>query len=283
MFKQKIILAGMLAAVLPGAALAADEVTMHKEDKHVIPPSAHTLTGNAGLFSQYIFRGLTQTNEKPALQGGFDYSHSAGFYAGVWGSNISWITDTVQPAPAGLSASLELDTYFGFKNSFADDFTYDVGFLRYNYPGSYPALFVKPDTNEIYGAIGYKWLTAKYSYSLGDTFGFAQARGTDYLDISANFPVADTGITLGAHVGKQSYKGTNAALWGASGCTNKCLDYTDYKLGVSKDFSGYVVGLAFTNTNAKAFAPDGVTAIYQNGFGKNIGRSETVLSVSKTF
>lgn len=288
MLKRNILLSALLASVVPGVALAATDMdaTSHKEDKHVVPESAYTLTSNVGLFSQYIYRGLTQTNENPALQGGFDYAHSSGLYAGVWGSNVSWISDPCNngvAAGACPSASIELDTYAGFKSSFAKDFSYDVGYLRYNYPGTYPTGFVKPDTDEIYAAVGYKWITAKYSYSLGKTFGIAEARGTDYLDISANYTLADTGITLGAHVGKQSYKGTNAALWGASGCTNNCLTYTDYKLNVSKDFSGYVVGLAVTNTNAKAFAPDGVTAVYQNAFGKNIGRSETVLSVTHSF
>src|SRR5476651_498722 len=101
------------------------------------PASPHTLTGNVGLFSQYIFRGLTQTNEKPALQGGFDYAHSSGFYAGTWASNITWFTDQnantlARPvslaAPGSIgapytanqhnSASLEWDFYGGYKNTF---------------------------------------------------------------------------------------------------------------------------------------------------------------------
>ena len=66
---KKLLLASAVATALsaPAAVLAADA-------------SPHTFTGNVGLFSQYIFRGLTQTNEKAAIQGGFDYSHSSGFY-----------------------------------------------------------------------------------------------------------------------------------------------------------------------------------------------------------
>jgi len=51
----------------------------------------HTLTANVGLYSEYIFRGIAQTGGKPAVQGGFDYAHSSGFYAGTWASNISWL------------------------------------------------------------------------------------------------------------------------------------------------------------------------------------------------
>lgn len=275
--------AGFACALAFSQAAVADDAV----NQAAPATSPHTLTANVGIFSQYVFRGLNQTNEKPAVQGGFDYSHASGFYAGVWGSNISWLTDSCDAgvvAGGCPSATVEVDTYLGFRKSVPNsDISYDVGFLRYNYPGSYPAGFVKPDTNELYAALGYKWLTAKYSYSLGDTFGFADATGTDYIDLTANVPMGETGFTFTAHVGRQNYRGMNAALWGASGCTNDCLDYTDYKVGVSKDIGGYVVGLSFTNTNARAFAPDGTTPVYQNAFGRNIGRSEAVVSVARSF
>jgi len=101
-----------------------------------------------------------------------------------------------------------LDTYAGYKNSFAEDFSYDVGFIRYNYPGTYtpPATYAKADTSEVYGAIGYKWIFAKYSYALGQFLTVPGASGTSYLEVNASYPVNDTGITLGAHYGKQTYK-----------------------------------------------------------------------------
>ena len=257
MSHRKLLNTLILAALaVPCVALAEDAA-----------PAAPAVTSNVALVSNYLYRGISQTGGKPALQGGFDYAHSSGFYAGVWGSSISWISDAAVASNAGV----ELDTYFGFKNAFATDFSYDVGFLRYNYPGTYgvlPAGVAKADTNEVYGALGYKWLTAKYSYSLGDTFAVAGARGTDYLDLSANYPVADTGITLGAHYGKQTYKG----LYAGTGAT--ALSYNDYKLSVSKDFSGYVLGLAYSKTNA--------TPVY-TVLGKQLGKGTAVLSLTRTF
>src|SRR5450756_487044 len=118
------------------------------------PASPHTFTGNVGLVSQYIFRGLTQTNGNPAIQGGADYAHASGFYAGTWLSNISWYTDQnagsksfptslASPGAAGFppytpnnsnAASLEWDFYGGFKNSFGGgDWNYDVGIIQYYY------------------------------------------------------------------------------------------------------------------------------------------------------
>jgi len=230
---------------------------------------------NVSLTSNYLYRGISQTGGKPALQGGFDYTHSSGFYAGAWGSSISWLSDTYSATggTAGANnAGLELDTYFGFKNSFATDFNYDVGFLRYNYPGTYPAVFAagaaKADTDEVYGLIGWKWISLKYSYSLGNTFGVADAKGTDYIDLSANYPIEDTGIILGAHYGRQDFKGQYAG----SGPT--ALSYDDYKLSVSKDFSGYVLGVAYSKTNA--------TAAY-TVLGKELGKGVLVASVTRTF
>lgn len=279
MKKTKLFLAALgTMFALPALANEA-AVTKHKEDAHAIPASAHTLTSNVGLFSDYIFRGISQTGAKAAIQGGFDYAHSSGFYAGIWGSSISWISDGLAAFNNGASnAGLELDTYLGFKSSFAGDFTYDVGFLRYNYPaGTYTLQpgFVEADTDEIYGLIGYKWVTVKYSYSLGDTFMVSQAKGTNYIDLNASYSIPDTGITLGAHLGRQSYKGTPTSNLIAVGADPS---YSDYKLSVSKDFSGFVLGLAYSHTNAST-AP----GAYYKVLNRDLGRSTTVLSLSRSF
>src|SRR5688572_13614721 len=182
---KKLFVAGALVAAAGTSAIALAQAP-------AAPASAHTFTGNVGVFSEYVFRGLTQTNEKPALQGGLDYAHASGLYVGLWGSNVSWISDVCHAPGATAtmggcpSASVEIDTYIGFKNTIGQsDFGYDVGFLRYNYPGHYPAGYaafgaVKPNTNEIYGGLSWKWLSAKLSYSLGDTFGFDDAKGSYY-------------------------------------------------------------------------------------------------------
>ncbi len=241
--------------------------------------SGHTLTSNVSLVSDYLFRGISQSGAKPALQGGFDYAHSSGFYAGVWGSSISWISDayTATGGAAGANnAGLEVDTYLGFKSSFAGDFSYDAGYLRYNYPaGDYAAGATKADTNEIYGSIGYKWITAKYSYSLGKTFMVPDARGTHYLDLSASYPVPGTSMTLVAHAGRQKYKGSSAAYVAAGGPS---ASYSDYKLGISGEFKGLVAGLAYSKTNAST-AP----GAFYKVLNKDLGKGKVVLSISRTF
>src|SRR6185436_12220424 len=111
------------------------------------PPEPFTFTGNFGIYSQYVFRGLTQTDRKPAFQGGFDVAHTSGFYAGTWGSNISWLHDAGVVSHGG---SLEWDFYGGYKQTFADDWGIDAGVLQYYYPGSYLPGVTNPDTTELY-------------------------------------------------------------------------------------------------------------------------------------
>ena len=275
MFKRKLLSTLVLSALaIPCVAMAEDAAP------------ASPFTANVGLVSDYIWRGITQTSHNPAIQGGIDYAHSGGFYAGVWGSNVSWIADSQAIAVVGGvqqgNTTMELDTYLGFKSTFAEDFTYDVGFIRYNYLGSYtPAAnaliagtnLAKADTDEIYGALGYKWITAKYSYGLGDFLTVPGAKGTNYLDLTATYPIADSGFTVAAHLGKQTYKGTTANLATAAGNTPT---YTDYKLGVTKNLSGYVLGLAYTSTNASPFYT-------WPAAGGKWGKGTTALSLTRAF
>lgn len=268
MFKKTMIAGLVAGAFAPALAFA--------QAAPAAPASDHTLTGNIGLYSQYIFRGLTQTDKQPALQGGFDYSHSSGFYAGTWMSNISWLRDFGGYANGG---SLEMDFYGGFKGSIAGDFGFDVGLLQYYYPGDVIPGGTKADTLEMYGALSWKWLSAKYSYSLGNkTFGVANSDGTWYLDLTANFPVTDK-LTLVAHYGKQKFEGTTAA-----GVSNDSFaSYEDYKLGVSyalpKDFT---IGAFYTDTKMDATQEAFYTTPAAAG-SRMIGKDTFTLFISKTF
>ena len=237
------------------------------------PTSPHTLTGNFGFFSQYIFRGLTQTDNQPALQGGFDYAHSSGFYLGTWASNISWLSDYA----AYRGSSMEWDFYGGYKGTFGGDFGYDVGLLQYYYPGSVNPGVTKADTLEGYGALSWKWLSAKLSYSLGSkTFGVADSRGTYYLDLTATYPVTDKFNVIG-HYGMQKYKG-NAGF--ACGSNDTCASYDDWKIGVSytlpKDFT---VGAYYTGTSMSSTQE----AFYTTLPGTKLGDSTGTVYIQKTF
>lgn len=266
MFRKSLI-AGLTAAALGSGVAQAQQP----------PASPHTITGNVGLFSQYIFRGLTQTNEEPALQGGLDYSHTSGFYAGTWGSNVSWLQDGRSYSSGG---SLELDIYGGFKGSIGKtDFGYDVGLLYYWYPGDAAPGFKEADTLEAYGALTWKWLSAKLSYALSsDVFGVPNADGTYYLDLTATYPIPNTKLTLIGHYGMQEFEGTTAGV-----SNDTVFSYKDWKLGVNyalpKDFT---VGVFYTDTSG--VDNRGYGSVAQGGvYPKNIADSQVTVFVQKTF
>ena len=193
MRKSLITTAVLGALAAPSFVFAADAA----------PAPDLTVAYNVGLYSQYIFRGLTQTNNNPAIQGGIDLTHSSGFYLGAWASNVNWTVDSTYYT----SGSLEVDLYGGYRYNFGDSgLGIDVGALQYLYPGSLAkdSGVTKPDANttEIYGAVNYKWLQAKISSVVSDhawTVGYygtgsnkgEDARGTYYAELNANAPVGE--------------------------------------------------------------------------------------------
>ena len=263
---KKIILAALLASAFAAPAMAQTAAPAAPE---AAAAPASPFTANVSLATEYIYRGIAQTNRKPAIQGGFDYAHSSGLYVGTWASNISWLSD-IGP---GISAPIEIDVYGGFKNTFGGgDFNYDVGVLTYNYPGSYPSGFTKPNTTEVYGSLGWKWLSAKYSYVVStNIFGFTgtngeNTRGSDYLELNANYDLGNGWGVLG-HAGHQKIKHFSDA------------SYSDYKVGVTKDVGFGVVGLSYWDTNAKG----DVGEPYRNAYNKDLGKGAVLLSFTKTF
>lgn len=225
-------------------------------------------TGSVSLTSDYVFRGVSQSNQDPALQGGVEYSAESGAYIGAWGSSISWLSD-LSSTPAPISSSLELDVYGGYRGKFSDTVSYDVGALYYWYPGDFPSGFNSADTLEVYAGITVAAsekvsLGAKYSVSATDLFGYADSDGSGYLDLTANFAVAE-GWTINTHAGKQWIQGNDA------------FEYTDWKLGVTRAFAnGFSVGLAYTGTDAD-------DALYTNPFGNKIADDTVALTITKAF
>jgi uncharacterized protein (TIGR02001 family) len=257
----------MKKIILAAAVFAAFTSSVYAQQVEATPE--HTFTGNLTLASDYRFRGISQTFGKPALQGGFDYAHSSGFYVGNWNSNVSGVQ-----YPGG--ASLEMDFYAGYKFEPVKDVTADVGVLYYYYPGStIGTTGEKFDNTEIYIGASYKWFSAKYSYGVSDFFGLnsttgfaarGDSKGSGYLDLNANFEIADK-TTLSFHVGHQKVKHYGE------------FDYTDYKVGVARDFGFATLGLAAVGTNA-----DEAFYTASNGTkSKDLGKTAAVLSLSKTF
>jgi len=261
--RKSLLSLAVLSALSVPTAVFAEEAAVPA----TATAPAYTVSYNVGLYSQYNFRGLTQTSEKPAIQGGVDFAHASGFYLGTWASNISWLED----GSYYDSSSLELDLYGGYANTIgATGIGYNLGVLQYIYPGK-KLSSTSANTTEISGALSYKWLQAKVSYIASkDGLNTADAQGTYYAELNANYPIGETGITANLHAGRQEFKG-------ASGSNDDLYSYTDWKIGATKSFSnGVNVGGYYSDTN-------GSDAGYAGYAGGNIAKSTFTAFVQKTF
>jgi uncharacterized protein (TIGR02001 family) len=271
--RKSLIAAAIIGTLsVPAIALAEDAAPAAPAEPAAAAPSP--FTGNFTIASEYLYRGIAQTRGKPAIQGGFDYAHPSGFYVGTWGSNISWISDGVP----GASASLEADIYGGYKST-VGPLGYDVGVLTYNYPGTgLPSGAASPNTQELYGALSWEWLTVKYSYTLGSLFGWTKSdgsktTGSGYLEVNTAFDLGN-GFALAGHVGHQTVKGFTKA------------SYSDLKIGGTKDIGLGTVGLAYSVTNAKADCGGGDPYCFVNpstGSTYDAGKGRLLLTFGKTF
>ena len=178
-----------------------------------------TLSGDVTFTSDYAFRGISQTEEAPALQGGLSLSDASGFYLSVWGSNVDFLTE----------GTLELDVMLGWSGAINDDWSTDVGIMRYGYPNT-----AIPGSNfwEIYGSLSYKDLTFGLAYS--DDY---YANAGDFIYAYANYTYALTeAINLDLHVGQNEYDDSSAS-------------YLDWSVGVSTEVLGAGLSLSYVDTD----------------------------------
>ena len=279
----------LIALALSGLAIAP----VFAEEAAATPE--HSVTGNLGLFSSYRFRGIDQTFGKPALQGGIDYAHSSGLYVGNWNSNVS--------SGAGFpDGNLEMDFYGGYKTT-VGDVGLDVGAIVYYYPGSEGKVLGTGaqsgavNNKEVYVGASWQFLSLKYSYAFDDYFSLRgvdassnatgkSTKGTSYLDLSANYDLGN-GWGVNAHVGYLNLKNVHNG------------SYTDWKVGVTKDIAGWVIGASYIDTNAKGrcsgaadYQPYCFSSMNTDNGGtlgtntnklKDAGRGIAVISVSKSF
>jgi len=292
----------LLTGLASASAFAADTPT-NPEDTSATSPIAANVT----VVNDYRYRGISQSNFKPAIQGGFDYAHESGFYIGNWNSSISWISDSYgQNGSVGgngspgkqVSSSIEMDFYAGIKKELiGEGFASDLGFLQYYYPTSgipnTAGATANPNTSEVYVAQNFTFgpVTGfgKFSYAVSTLFGTANSSGSYYPDLTVNYDTGIWGMALNGHIGYQyvagntvngatSYVGT---AYGNSTTNSSLYSYTDWKLGVTKDFGGGLSGsIAYVGTNA-ATAKGGYS--YSSPTGKNLGKSTGLISLTKAF
>ncbi|MDP2714880.1 TorF family putative porin [Rheinheimera sp.] len=200
--------------------------------------SAVELSGDITFASDYAFRGVSQTEEAPALQGGLSLTDESGFYVSVWGSNVDFLTE----------GTLELDVMLGWSGAINDDWSTDVGIMRYGYPNT-----AIPGSNfwEIYGSLSYKDLTFGLAYS--DDY---YLNSGDFFYLYANYSYAlMENLSLDLHVGQNEYDDSSAS-------------YLDWSVGVSTEVMGAGLSLAYVDTDVD---------------GSYLADSRVIFSISKSF
>ncbi len=245
---KKIIPAILAAMVITTPAVQAE--------------SPHEFSANVALTTDYRFRGISQTNEDPAIQGGFDYGYAPyGFYAGVWASSLEF----------GLgepdNASTEMDFYGGFAGEVLNGIGWDVGALYYYYPGRDGGPGAADfDYYEIYGSLSYDFgfasVTGGLNYS-PDYFGESDTFFYYYGDVA--IPLNVWGLSISGHVGRNDID--NNLAFGTP-------DYTDYSFGISKDISAFTFDLSYVDTDLSKS---------ECFLGSNLCDSTAVFTVSAAF
>lgn len=206
-------------AFLVAAALGMAPALAQEEKKQLLPGN---FTANVGLFSDYTFRGISQTRERPAIQGGLDWSMDTGFkdvgvYLGAWGSNVKFSD--------GGEATAELDWYGGLTSK-VGPVDVKVGAIYYHYPGANENL----NYNYVEGMIGLGYaindaLSVGLTYN-GTPDNFGDSGHAHYFNGSVSYkvPVKAVNLTLFGNVGR--YMIDNSTRFGAP-------SYWDWKVGAS--------------------------------------------------
>jgi uncharacterized protein (TIGR02001 family) len=206
--------------------------------------SDFTQSANIAISSDYVYRGVSQTNSSLAIQGGFDVAHNSGLSAGVWASNVA------------LGNSSEIDLYASYSLAISKDVTAAIGYKHYVYDGV-SAL----NTGEINASVSAYGLTGTINWALTDYFGALNSDGTAYYDLSYTYAIKDlNNLALTLHYGWTVGDGAQA-------------DYQDYSVGLSYPISGYTLAVVWTSCNN-----DG-KALYGNA----AAGSATTFSVSRKF
>jgi uncharacterized protein (TIGR02001 family) len=216
---------------------------------------AAEVSGNVALTTDYKFRGISQTDESPAIQGGFDVAFEPGFYIGTWGSSVDFDANG-----DGYDGSLELDYYAGWTGPVGDtDFAIDVGYMYYDYPGDNGD---EGDYQEFYVGGSWKDLSLQVNYS--DDY-YAETDEFWYVSGDYSFTVLEE-ITVGLHVGYNMLEENGGFL-----DTDEDA-YTDYSVSVGYTWSGLDFALAYVGTDLDD----------EDVFGTDWADDAAVFSISKS-
>lgn len=252
---MKICLKTALAFAALPIALSAAPAFAEEE-----PASDITITGSVAVTSQYRLRGVSQSDEDVAAQGALTATHSSGFYAGIWTSNL-----------AGFGtfggSNMELDLIGGYSTAVGAA-TLDGGLVWYLYPGTdntdYAEVYasVSAPLGPVKGKLGVYY--APKQQAIGDVDNL-------YVYTDLALPIDGTPITLKAHGGYTT--GSGSTLAGPDG------DYMDYAVGVDLAYKALTLNVSYIDTDIKKLPAD---AFYTVG-GHTIVDGAVVATLTAAF
>jgi len=251
-------------------------------------PEVSPVTANVTITNDYRYRGITQSNYQPAIQGGFDYAHESGLYIGNWNSSINWVANTTNN---GVKAPIEMDFYGGFKKELiGEGFASDFGVLQYYYNQTgtnYNGGMLNPNTTELYAAQNFTFgpVTGfvKVNYAVTNIFGIPASTGSYYPDLTANYDTGIWGISLNGHIGYQYIAGQPGTGGGLTQ-SQKNISYTDFKVGATKDFGGGLsLSAAYVSTNANPNWWNTYSSSTAGTLTSSAGRPGAVVALTKVF
>ncbi len=222
------------------------------------------ISGSVWLTTDYVFRGISNSDEHPAIQGSLDYTFK-GFYVGIWGSNTSF-TD----------AGIEIDYYSGYAGSLGK-LDYDLMAIYYGYPEA-DSNVPEPDYLEVHLGLSYKLEGLPFAPTLGAGYNFSPDYfGEDdvghYFNGTLDLSLPWWGLTLGGEVGYQDVEGDKSTGNNLGMGGNDGFDYVHWRISLAKDIPDwFTLDLSYHDTDDDA----------QDFFGK-IADSRWVFTISRTF
>lgn len=225
--------------------------------------SPHVFSANVALTTDYIFRGITQSGDGPAIQGGFDWQYKpVGLYAGVWASNVELAVNGTPSKAINNRASMELDIYGGFAGALPNGIGWDVGGIIYTYPGNNEdgKIVDKNTGNVVFGGAEYDYQEAyfKTSYAfkevpMNPTFKGGVYVSPDYFgeDGTSVYGVGTVGVTAPYDIGIAVTLGY-LAVEGDKTSGIPALDgyeYVHYSVGLSKAVGRFNLNLSWNDAD----------------------------------
>jgi uncharacterized protein (TIGR02001 family) len=241
-FATTLLFAASIFSVSADEAPKAEEAT---ETAGGYALGSISVSSNVTLASEYVWRGVTQSNEDPAIQGGFDISHSSGLYIGTWASSLEFNSAKTD------AASTEIDVYAGYRGQLMG-LDYDVGYLRYIYAEQNEDNSADYGFGEIYASVIKSLDSFPFSpvVQVGvnvspDFYGEDGLGVYVYKSVSAELPF---GITANLITGYQDVEGDKT--------TSAGYDYWHYSIGASKSIGNLTGSVAWHDVGTDNYCTD---------------------------